>query len=349
MKVLVVDFIYNVKQHLKMNCDYINALSRICEVIVYAKEGFYESGMLAANVEVITYKDRGAQGNGLKRIKDSLYVMRGAGKLDKKIKFDAIFALTYDLRATALGMHFFKRRQTLYLMNHYNIDALERFSNFIFYFFYKNRVNQLVLEKYFKDHLVKRYNVKDELVYYVPHKAHFLENRKVVKAGKYDCVGISNSNDEQLISKIVQLEMTKKVFEGRRVILRSRNQEFDDGNLKVINHYLSADEYADYMNCASQIFIPFPDSFKYRLSGTLYEALAAKKKVITTDIPLARDFQERYEGCCSIINSAEQFIRSIKDEQEHGISGEAYEKFMVEHSEDEIIQTFRKILNITEK
>ena len=338
MKILFVDFIYFVKTHKNMNVELIKALNKVGEVTVLSPSGYYDT--MPENIQWIQYQPLKEQVKYRDRLSNSMKIMKMASRLDKKKHFDVIWVPTFDNLAFAIGHFFFQNKEKMFLMHQYNTDMIQiskrdrkAFSS------YKHKVHHVLAEEFFCDFIREELGVEEELLHYVPHPAYDLKE-DVEKI--YDCVGISNSNVEELIQSIIEYEQRTQVFKikKKKVILRSKQYEYDDGYLKVFQGFLPKEEYMDYMKHAKIIYMPFPQSFCYRISGTLIEALSAETIVVGTGIPLIKDYQKRYTGCCYVAECVEELVDTICEDKEKNI--ENFQRFKREHSEAEVARYMKK-------
>ncbi len=204
----------------------------------------------------------------------------------------------------------------------------------------KNRYYHCSLEPFIADSLVIDFDVDDNRVLCWRYP---VSDRTMKKERDLDCVGISGSNDETFIQALINKEIEKKVVknEGLRVVLKSKEYEFDDGYLKVIKGWLKEDEYDDYYSRARSVLVPFPKTFINRISSTVCDAISRKIPVIGTDIPLMRYYTQKYSNCFSIV-SIESFCSSVKRiGSKNEIQDKEFELFMKDHSTDSIVWTMK--------
>ena len=66
-----------------------------------------------------------------------------------------------------------------------------------------------MFEKFIGTYLNEKLGVNNQIIYPIPHPLNCTNNNVNVI---YDCVGISNSNDEEIIKNLVEYEKENKVF-----------------------------------------------------------------------------------------------------------------------------------------
>lgn len=310
MKILFVNFLHDVWGHKRLDKNIIENLSTFADVTVISSIDWYSK--LPSNVKVVHYTLKSKEKKDSRKVYHySIEIMKFAAKIDQDEKFDYIFVATFHTYVQALASYLFKKPERIYAMHHYNTDTLERTKPNFFFKLYANKVNHIVFENFMGDYLVRKYEICNERILVLPHPLY--KNKIENMSLKYTCVGISNSNDENLIEDIINIEREHQILSKNEiyVVLRSKNKEFDNGYLKVITGYLEQSEYDYYINRAKSIFMPFPKNFKYRMSGTLMDALSNGKILLGTDVPLLNVYKEKYPHICNIVKSSNEFIDEV--------------------------------------
>ena len=210
---------------------------------------------------------------------------------------------------------------------------------------YSNKINHVVLEKFIGEYLHKTLDIPQDQVFLLPHP---LNSNDDHTSKEYDCVGISNSNDDEWIEEIIRIEKEKHPIENnrRRVILRSKKHAFDDGWLTVINGWMSDSDYNNYINKAKSIFLPFPSSFQYRMSGSVVDAFSNHTAVIGSPIPLFIFYSKEYDGICHIANSPVEFIETVISGNLSLNNDNEFLKFVERHSNNVVNDSLKKMIEI---
>ena len=339
MNILYTDFFCNCWGHKRLNKEFIKYLSTFACVDILTQKNWYKE--LPSGVYNIEMKKEYYQtGRFLSRI-NSLKMMLKARQLDKKKHYDYIFTSSYDTVAFGLGRLFFQNPERFFIMHHNNLDGIQRKSVDLIFRSYANKVNHLVLEKFIGKYLMEYYDIRAEQINYLPHPMNKNSDCNLIK--DFDAVGISNSNDEEIVSKIISYEKETTILKRKRkkVLLRSQKIEFDDGYLKVIKGYLEDNTYNEYINRAKSILVLFPLSFRNRVSGTIIDALSNHIKICGTEIPIVKEFEKKYPCICksfSTINELIDFISNDVDDYE-----EQFAEFEKEHTDDTIITILKVI------
>lgn len=343
MKILFLDFLYP-KRHVRQNITYINCLSKIAKVYVLAPKGRYTN--LSSVVEIIERDTLAIKSGKLLNRLSSLKIMFISALIANSIKPDYIFVSTYETIMFAIGRLFFSTKSKFLLLQHYNIDELESKVKRWFFKRYMKKVEHIVFEDFIKDYIIKSFKLDPKKIHLIPHQLN--ENFSIANKKKYSCVGLSYSNDENVISEIINTEKQKEILKKAKckVVLKSKTQEFDNGFLKVIKKYLDDDEYNEYINNSQSIYMPFPLSFRYRMSGTLVDALSNHKVVLASNIPLIQCYASKYPEVCKIINNAEDFFSYVLNAKmiDEDKLYKDFKRFKEEHGEERIIEALKNML-----
>ena len=348
MKILYVNFAYDTWGHKNLDENYIRILSRFAQVWVIARKGWYNS--LPDNVTLVEYNPQCISekcNNKILKHVLSVLVMNFSRELLQKEKFDYLIAGTFDTLTLVVAKKWFLPECT-YIMHHNNTDLLSRTFYKIVFNSYKNRFYYIVQEKFIKDQLVRMENLETNKVVILPHPVNV--NKKENSKDKiYDYVGISNSNDENAVKELIRLENAFQFLKKGRVtmLLRSKKEEYSDDYLTVIKGYLSSEQYEKYISNAKCILILFPDSFKYRESGSIIDALSNKIPVVGSNILIVKEYSDRYPNICKVYNNIQELPHLLKELEM--ISDEEKEKdfsrFIEEHSDGNIMETAKRFLS----
>lgn len=345
MKILYLDFLYPMG-HIRQNKKYISLLSNIAKVYVICEKNRYTD--LPSEVEIIeNSKLRIRDGQIATRV-DSLKAMIISAIEAKKIKPDYIFISSYDTIMFTIGRLFFSNNQKLFLLQHSNIDELASIVKKALFKSYVKSVNLVVFENFIKDYLLENFKLNSERVFILPHQLNQNSINECKK--KYHCVGLSFSNDEDVIAEIIDIEKREDLLkkQGCKVILKSKISEFDNGFLKVFKGYLDNEKFNEYIDNSISIYMPFSSSFRYRMSGTLMDALSNDKILLGSNIPIINYYSSKYPSVCIVINSVEDFfthVCTIKDDSRDELIKD-FEQFRYDHSEENVEIALKKIFRI---
>lgn len=311
MKLLISDFLF-VNAHKSMNLDLIMSFASFASIDLISLNGYYDDekeGLISSGINVIDISlDRSKKGPIRSRL-FSAKVMHLIGNQAKLEKYDMVVTLAYDTLALAAGLKYFKG-QKLAVFNHKNIDELTNSVKRLVFSFYMNEIYHFVFEDFFRTYLISEINIAEERVFLVSHpiKSVNINNVDI----KYDCVGMCNSNSEQFIDDVILMndELAKA---GKTVLLRSKNRKVSLSNVEIISGYLNYDEYDSLIQSGRTILVPLPDNYIYRLSGSIYDAIAHEKIVYTSSEFYVNDYGKRYPGICKRVSSAKELLKQLCD------------------------------------
>lgn len=342
MRLLVADFLF-VDAHKDMNINFINAISKFAQADVLSLNGYYDDQKEKFHNNNVSIMDvsvkRKAGPLGTRSF--SLELMKKAGENARKNGYDAVLCLGFETTLFGLGISSFKGLP-IFIFHHKNIDELSNKMKRVAFSTYKNRVFHVVFEEFFRDHLVKEIGVSADRVFTVPHPAKPI---KSVSTGKnYDCIGLCNSNDEGFIIDAIEKE---NVFHehGIHILLRSKTNEKKEGAVKVIRGFMEKNLYDELMAAGKTVFVPLPETYVYRLSGSIYDALSRGKLVLTTSKYYAQEYEKRYPGTCKYVGSVEQLIERLLEKDNNDISG-SFQKFIEGHSIETVSHDIEQMVRI---
>lgn len=346
-KVLFMELLDNNYGNRRYDLEMIRIMKEIVTVTVAYPEGWFES--LPQDVEKISYKN--IELSKTKNSKSNNYllhyrILKIAQKIDRENQFDYIFFSSYHSYCMCLSRVMFKNLSRIFVVNHNNIDFVDKsLKSKIIYKLYCTKINHIVYEAFIGEHLVNEYSVPKDNIFVLPHPM----NRVVDEEKKYDCVGISNSNDDAWIKEIIEYESQTSILKenNKKLILRSKSEEFDDGGLKVFKGYLTDEQYYSYISSAKNIFLPFELSFKYRMSGSVIDAFSGKTKVVGSKIPLFEAYEKEYSAICRTIERPTELVDIIVgQEYKDNQSCKDFDAFALKHSDAQIIQVLKKMFGL---
>lgn len=345
MKILFLDFIY-AKGHESFNKNILECLMKFSETYIFSQQGYYKHYENDLKDAIINEKNdfKKLKGSMLSRLR-SLYIMSKSATYSKKIKADVIFVTCFETLSFALGRHFFKDSKKIYIFHHNNTDELINRTKRKVFSRYMNKVNHIVYEEFIKEYLVVEIGVDPQRVSVLPHPMNEFSVVDRTKSCNL-CIALSNSNNELWINSIIAAEKDQKKFmkSNTKLVVKSKSSVFDDEYLKVFKGFLEKSKYDEYVSNSSIVFIPFPDKFKNRMSGTLVDALSSKKIVIGTDIPLMNIYANKYPHICKIVSNIDELIYELDNIKYDGPSiNMEFEKFIETHSKVKIVSSLKEL------
>lgn len=104
----------------------------------------------------------------------------------------------------------------------------------------------------------------------------------------------AESSDEPFINEMILDDALNGILEEKnvRISIRSNNLRSGRKNIEVLGRRLSDEEYRRRFMASDYILIAYPESFEYRVSAVLMEALACGKRILVRDIPAMSEFRD---------------------------------------------------------
>lgn len=352
-KILFIDIFYDNFGSKRLNSNIINSLSEFSDVYVLCTKGWYdELKIKPKQIFEYMYPEKSIKNN--KRILEyslSLYNLKLAAKYQKKFHFDYLLFASYETIGMCFAKAFFHDDLSkIFILENDNVDRINkrRFKRKC-YDKYKNKVHHITLSPFISEALIKKFGVRENLVFSIPHPLNNMSKEDNIPETQteFDCVGISNSNSEELIEQCINAEMQTNFFKdnGLHCVLRSKKQTFDDKYLQVIKGYLEDKDYYHYINSAKSILILFPSTFQYRMSGSMIDAFSNRKIILGTKIPAIEYYSKSYSEICLCFDDFEDFKRKLlflkridseKADQE-------FDTFINEHSGKNLTYTLQQM------
>ena len=348
MKILVCEH-FTAKGH-------VNLFINICKLLV--RSGFEVIAVIPQNftkpipfcevkiMDLKYYIDEYPQKRSI--LTKTLYCLRAQKRIDKIYKecnIQATIVVTYDEISLAIGRLMGYLKIPTFIIHNLNPDDISTIKyRRLAYNLIKDNVFSIVLAGYIKDFLVSDLGTNPDRVCVLPHPMNIMNN---IKAPDIDCVGLSNSNDEGIIEQIIEAENSHGLIKRNnlKVLLKSRNYRYDNGYLKIISGFIDNSQYDDYMTRAKFILIPFPSTFKYRVSGTLIDALSNKKCVFGTDVHVINYASRCYPNVIKKFNIT-SFIADLLDANKNNmINNSDFNRFHTEHEDEALSAILTNAIN----
>lgn len=274
-------------------------------------------------------------------------IIRYIMALDQTIHYDFIIVSTMDIIAFSWMSGRLSGVDRYYLIQH-QCSAYEKMTWRIFFSRFKNNIHHIVMESDGVEYLCRRYRIPARLVHHIPHMLNPVKGLLSNSAAKYDVVGISNSNDDGEIRRIIDAERERQFFKkhGISAILRSKTLEFRDDYLYVFAGRLglSFEEYYGYISNARVILLPFGTGFGLRSSGTIQDAFSQGIPIIGSPFPTMLQYQKDMPHTCLTYSSQEELETLIVEAlgREQKFESE-FETFRCAHSDERIISRMKEM------
>ena len=345
MKAAVLDFRFS-DGHVKLNTNYILAMSRFCEMVVMNDGSYYNhirnhSNIKLRDIEVPAKK----KVNPLTFRLECIKRMKGnIRQLKQEENVDCIIIFTYEIITFALWPLLYRTNKPVYIFEHNSLDELTGVIKNICYNSYKNKVGHIVLEDIFTDFLIREKKVRKENVKVVHYCLDQVYENRPHKGRLKNIVCISRCGDDQWIEDIIKEEESNKLFCNNKIklLLRSGTINYTDGYLTVIKHYLTDDEYNNYVREADAILM-LGSHFKNRISCSIYDAITYGKVIIGIDIPIIRYLEDMTPTVVRHFSDMQDMV-SIFLNEEFDVSEEEIHMLQSKYTSGMIVEDWKKVL-----
>ena len=244
----------------------------------------------------------------------------------KKCNPDCIIFLEYDI------MSFFTFRTTkpVILINHTNVDELT--SN-VKLFLTKHLPNQYIhvnlnenIEKRMKELLPHVVSVV------IPHGFITIQNTLKIGSKLYSLYGgycifcpLSSSYDKKLLDDILTSSKVNDYLESNRIIILIKGSNYivpRNNHIVKLPDYIDSDLYRDIMSNSKGIFLPYDESFRYRVSGILHECFSYNTPVVCSNTESFSQYRDyiNYKFLVKDSNSFIEVLDSIKNSETYYVN-----------------------------
>lgn len=268
-------------------------------------------------------------------------------KINEIRNYNIIIISTLDTVTFAYTYKRYKWIDKMYKIEHF-IGAYQKLIYIYWFNKYKNKINHIIMEKEALKFYKVNQNVKADRLVYIPHPLTKVNHNVSIPPDRFDIVGISNSNSEELVKQIVEQEKRTHFFEKQklRILLRTKNFQYDNFWIKVIagRVNLSHDEYYAYISNAKIILMPYDFKFGLHSSGTLSDAFAHYIPVIGTSFDALKIYSVEFPHICKTVESLDQIYDLIIQtlvEKDDEIYRKEFEEFINDRSKEGLVKYFR--------
>lgn len=334
MKCAILDFNYT-SMHLMINTIYIKALSSYTDIDIYDTSmdyAFLKSK--SVNIKRMKYIHVNTKSAFLIRLIGLLNIIIQSISINFK-NYDKVFILGYDIISFSFGRIFLPNKRKLYLFHHMQIDELQNRIKRFFFLTFMGTVNHIVLGDFIKRGLLNILPISEDTVFILNHPSYEYDNIVPDNSnGKKIFSGLSYSNDENIITEIINIENEKNILARNnvRLILKSKKSTYNSDGLVVFTGSLDRQTYDNYFKNSVGIVILLNSTFKYRISGVMIDALSYKKPVFCTNILSVQEYSSIFSGICFVGKSTMDIIRLLINWEKKDVDNKMYEKFILESS-----------------
>lgn len=350
MRILLFDALFP-RGHKVQNNSFIRLLDKMgVDLYICAEHGWFE---LNNNVHLIKKSWVRPGENSSNAFIYRMKILQNFKMLESAIKEtnpDIVFIVSYDILSLAVFFpRLIKFRKKFLLLEHNNVDQLNNKIKRIAYALFKNFFHHLVFEDFIRKRLIEL-GVKANLISIIPH----LYNQKInlpsvdkndESIDHFHCVALSSSNDDSLISKIIEYENQKQILRKNniRVFIKSKTLDYDDGYLVVKRGYIPSEQYDSLIRKCKVSYAPFESVYQYRMSGWIVDSFSAHKCVVATSFKLAVEYEKLYPGLIYVCDEPVAALDLICDLCKSN-EKKQFDKFEYDHSEHLILKAFQQVM-----
>lgn len=270
----------------------------------------------------------------------------------KKESFDKVIYFTFDTINFA-AERFFLKKKDVYLIHHLNTSELINPKKAKIFQTYSNQVKHIVFGDFIKSFLVESLAVDENRVLSLPHPILLNNNQNTPAANHLEAnnkdqrlwIALGYANDLSLIDEIIKYENKTHLLENNntKLILRWFKPPLETKSISILSGHLDASVYNQLYSAASGVLLLYPQTYQYRFSGALMDAMANAKPVIGSSIPVTHEFESEYPSFCSSFTSVPDLFAKLieKNNSKKDCLQSELQKFYLRHNDNLIAKTFK--------
>lgn len=265
-------------------------------------------------------------------------------KIGKREKYDLIYFTTVDIIPFFFATFFSK--QNIFFVVHTQYVTMDHPWMKIFWKHLRRNINIVVFEPFFKETLEKDFNCNNK-IFCVKHTLRdFGEKESSVNkrenSGRVLVFAPASSNDPQFAEELSDYSIPEEVdivIKGNRNITRDNYIEYSG--------QLSDDEYIDYFNKCDYVLIPFPKNYADRISGVLFDAMSAGKKVLLLKGNFLEYYGNNYNKAIYMFDNIDDLLSALRKKGKKLLSDCKLDmaRFQNDYSDTQIEQMYKNILD----
>jgi hypothetical protein len=292
--------------HIPFNLGYIAKLNETPGVTlsVIFREGYLSAAAVSPAVIVRELPHRLYPKRNRGKLINRIFMLLRYRRLSQTIgraKYDRVIFAAYD----EFALRFACIRRPLLLVNHDNVRGLDNPVKRFFLRQISKRHAHIVFEEYMADKM-RRHGIHNLFVVRHGLRAPFapaplgaleaIHKRFAAKdfARILLCPSFSSS-DMQLVQELVRSKPFGELLAKHKILLVVRElrralREEGQPNILTLNTTLATHEYEALFRNSFAILLPYPDTFRYRVSNMLHECISNGKLCFAASIPALKAF-----------------------------------------------------------
>lgn len=316
---------YMVEDQHKAYCNaLINSINECCSSVAIVKDGYlnYQQDDKHAIFYINTKEVVGNY--PIKARINTQYNFKESKKIIDNYLFDKVIVLGYDPVMFSIEYSYLFKQGTVYLVEHHQLDEIvNNPTKTRLWKKYGTKVNHILLDESIIYEAHNKLNIDCNKMMVFPHP--LLQKKEKTNALNQDktiILCISNSNEISQIKAIADLERAHHVFEHNNyeIVIRDEFNVNTEGTncFKKIHGFLDKKNYDALYNNSDIILMAFPTSYNMRCSGSLIDAMALGKKVISSNIAESRQYANMFNGICRTYDNIKEIPNIIRDLRNSG-------------------------------
>lgn len=293
-KLLIVDPLAE-RGHKNFDTFFLHVFSEIFEVEFMTKDNYLKENEKYKTHGFNYKKGTKNRGTFFFRYSQYRYIKESIHYFQKK-GFDYIIFLSYETISMSLALNTSSKLPVL-LFEHNNIDQL--LTSSIKSFFYKmipKYALHIVYETYISNFIKVTYSKSTAVVNHPHYLKNKIEKNDVNNKDQLTIFAPSSTYNDEILEYLIRYSK-----QNNYMLISKGPKEISEENL-IISPFFN--NYDDLMKQSDFIFIT--NTFNYRVSGVLYEALGNHKRVLGMQCKYLSEMQKRYPLLIKAINNFEE-------------------------------------------
>lgn len=356
MRVLFLDLL-SPAGHVSLDRNLIEALGALASVDVACRDGYFDEGEMPGGVQRLFCIPTAYYSPGTKvtfRVKCHRairWVLRNVAIES----YDLVFVSAFETISFSLSWPS-RIRPRVAILHHNNLDELQNCMKAAAFRLIAAKVEHVVFSEDSASYLRQSFGIKNPIwLLHHPIDLRIVEEYRLASGGTSvstdSCptvVAPSSSNDEVFIKDLIQLDKNGCLDGlGIRIIAKSRSVAYESAQVRVNEGPFARKDYVRLMGDATLVLLPYPPSFRHRVSGVLFDALAFGKRFVGSDIPLFRGFARTYPGIGITYTDTRSIPGILKSACRQIYSDRLFDQVRKDHSQERVRKDLELILEGT--
>lgn len=310
MRVIVADMYFH-KKHKKLNLKLIREISTIASILLINKIGYYSQEDLSNYKCLNIFHYLPNKFDKLRNVCILLHLIILSITIRLKgIEYDKIlFLATNNICCNyALLLRLFKKNSII-VIHHYDIDrTIDSKKETILFKKRMHQYNHIVFAPFIKEGMQKYLGTNEKYIHVVPHPLFVSENNVIPNTSReHLIIGIGRNNDITFLQDLKKVDLKSDCKHKNFIKMRTNGESYLGINLEIFYaRDISQEQFDDILYSAKACVVIYNDSYRYRYSGVIVDALSHGCIVICNDIPIGLYYKTICPNNCKVIKSAQE-------------------------------------------